>query len=182
MPLNRRTFRAVLTLVSVVALSLASTTSVAAAIVGSLTASEVQPGDRVTLTVQGPAGDTETVYLIRPADFEKQVARFGHQVCNTSGQHALGSFTWNIATGSLTFTVPNVAAGRYYFQVLIRGASPDCWRIGGQGESFGLTVLAGAASTEVPNPSPVNPIVPLALIAVAAAATVVIARLTRRSA
>src|SRR5713101_7797493 len=76
MPLNRHAFRAALTLAGVVTLSLASTTSAAAAIVGSLSASEAQPGDRVTLQAQGPVGQTETAYLISTSAFERQIARF----------------------------------------------------------------------------------------------------------
>jgi hypothetical protein len=180
MPSNRHAFRAVLTLAGVVALSLANSTPAAAAIIGSLTASEAQPGDRVTLEAQGPAGETQTVYLISTSDFEKQIARFGRQVCNTPGQFALGSFTWNGDIGSLTFTVPSVGPGRYYFQVQVRNTPQNCWRIGGQSGPLVLTALAGAGGTDVPGPSPVNPLVGLVLIAAAGVATAVIARLTRR--
>jgi len=182
MCLNRHAFRAVLSLAGAVALSLASTTSAAAAIVGSLTPDEAQPGDRVTLTTQGLAGQTQIVYLISTADFEKQIARFGRQVCNTARQSALGSFTWSGETGSLTFTVPDLEAGQYYFQVHVRNVSPDCWRIGGQSGPLMLTVLAGTGSRETPGPSPVHPLVALLLIAVAAGATALIATLTRRRA
>jgi hypothetical protein len=149
---NRHASRAVLTIAGVVALSLASATSAAAAITGGLTPSTAQPGDRVTLTAQGPAGQTQTVYLISAPDFERQIARFGHQVCNASGQSPLGSFSWNGDIGSLTFTVPNVRAGRYYFQVQVRNVSPACWRIGGQSEELVLTVLPEPALVTRPAP------------------------------
>jgi hypothetical protein len=182
MPSNRHAVRAVLTLAGVVALSLANSKPAAAAIIGSLTPTEAQPGERVTLMAQGPAGETQTVYLINTSDFEGQIARFGRQVCNTAGQFALGSFTWNGDIGSLTFTVPNVGAGRYYFQVQVRNTSQNCWRIGGQGGPLVLTVVAGNRATEVPSPSPANPLVALVLIAVTGIPTGVIARLTRRPA
>ena len=179
---NRHAFRAVVTLLGVVALSLASATSAAAAIDGSLTAYEAQPGDEMTLTARGPAGQTETVFLISTSDFEGQIARFGHQVCHTPGQHSLGSFTWNGGTGSLTFTVPNVGPSSYYFQVQVRDVSPACWRIGGQTGPLVLTVLAENGSTDLPSNTPGNLPVALVLIAAAAVATAVIARLTRRMA
>ena len=117
MPPNRHASRAVLALAGVVALSIVSAIPAAAAIIGSLTAIEAKPGDRVTLTAQGFAGQTETVYLISTSDFERQIARFGRQVCNTSSQFALGSLTWSGDTSSLTFTVPDVEPGLYYFGV-----------------------------------------------------------------
>jgi hypothetical protein len=94
MPSNRHVTRAVLTFTCVLALSLGRATAAAAAINGSFTLTEGQPGDRVTLTAQGPAGQTQTVYLISTSDLDRQIARFGHQVCGTSGQYAIGSFTW----------------------------------------------------------------------------------------
>jgi hypothetical protein len=180
MPSNRQVFRAVLTLAGVVALSLGSAISAAAAIAGTLTAYEALPGDEVTLTAQGPVGQTETVYLISTSDFEGQIARFGHQVCKTAGQHALGSLAWNGGTGSLTFRVPNIEPNSYYFQVQVHHASPDCWRIAAQSGPLVLTVLAGDGSTEVPSNTPGYPLVALVLIAAAGVATAVIARLTRR--
>jgi hypothetical protein len=87
---NRQATRAVLALGGAVTLSLGSAISAAAAIIGSVTPSEARPGDRVTLTVQGFASQTQTVYLISTSDFERQIARFGRQVCNTAGQTALG--------------------------------------------------------------------------------------------
>ena len=177
---NRQARTTILALAGAVTLSLASAISVAAAITGNLTPSQAQPGDRVTLTAQGPAGQTETVYLISTSDFESQVARFGRQVCNTSGQSAIGSFTWSGETGSMTFTVPNVGAGQYYFQVRVRNVSPDCWRLGGQSGALVLTVLAAPANQEAPGPSPVNPLVALGLVAAVAVAIGVVVRLTRR--
>jgi hypothetical protein len=179
---NRLAFRAVLTLTGIVALSLASATPVAAAIVGSLTSTQARPGDQVTLTAQSLAGQTQTVYLISTADFEGQIARFGRQVCNTAGQFALGSFTWGAETGSLTFTVPDVAGGEYYFQVHVPNTSPDCWRIGGGSGPLVLTVLAGTASGHTPGTSAVNPLVAVVLVAAVAVATGVVVRLTRRPA
>jgi hypothetical protein len=133
----------------------------------------------VTLTAQGPVGQTQSVYLISAADFEKQIARFGRQVCNSSGQVRLGIFSWTGEIGSLTFTVPDVGAGRYYLQVQVRNVSPDCWRIGGPSDALVLTVRAARGTGEVPGPLPINPLAALALIAAAAVATLVIARLTR---
>jgi len=182
MPPNRHASRAVLALAGVVALSIASSIPAAAAIIGSLTAIEAKPGERVTLTAQGFVGQTETVYLISTSDFERQIARFGRQVCNTSGQFALGSLTWSADTGSLTFTVPDVEPGLYYFQVRVRNTSPDCGRIGGGSGPLGLTVLAGTGNSDAPGPSPVDPLAALGLIAAAAVGTAVIARLTRRPA
>jgi hypothetical protein len=182
MPSNRQIYRAVLTLAGVLALSLGGAISAAAAIAGTLTAYEAPPGDEVTLTAQGPVGQTETVYLISTSDFEGQIARFGHQACKTAGQYALGSLAWNGGTGSLTFRVPNVGPSSYYFQVQVRHASPDCWRVAGQSGPLVLTVLAGPGSTDVPSNTPGYPLVALVLIAAAGVATAVIARLTRRSA
>jgi hypothetical protein len=179
MPPNRQVLRAALTLSGAVALILATATSAAAAIIGTVAPAEAHPGDRVTLTVQGPAGQTQTVYLISTADFEKQIARLGRQVCNTAGQSSLGSFSWSGETGSLTFTVPKVPPGHYYVQVQVRNVSPDCWRIGGQSDALLLTVLGGASS-EAGGSSFVSPLLVLLLIVGAAIGTAVIARLTRR--
>jgi len=178
---NRQAKRAVLALGGAVTLSLGSAISVAAAIIGSVTPSEARPGDRVTLTVQGFAGQTQTVYLISTSDFERQIARFGRQVCNTAGQTALGSFTWSGDTGSLTFTVPDVAAGQFYFQVHVPKISPDCGRIGGASGPLPLTVLAGTGQ-EAAGRSPVNPLAPFVLIAAVSVGTWLIVRLTRRHA
>jgi len=172
----------VLALAGAITLSLASAISAAAAIIGSLTPSEAQPGHRVTLTVQGFAGQTQTVYLISTSDFEGQIARFGRQVFKTSGQSAIGSFTWSGETGSLTFTVPDVAAGQYYFQVHVPKISPDCGRIGGPSGPLVLTVIAGTGGQEAPGRSPVNPLAPFVLIAAVSVGTWLIARLTRRRA
>jgi hypothetical protein len=179
---NRHLTKVFLTLVSALALSLGRATTAAAAIDGSFTIAQGQPGDRVTLTAQGPAGQTQTVYLISISEFDRQVAGSAHQVCGTSGQHALGPFTWKGSLGSLTFTIPNVPAGRYYFQVQVRNVSPDCWRIGSQSGPLVLTVIAGTSSNEnVPGPTPLNPLAELAMIAAVGIATAAIAGMTRRS-
>jgi hypothetical protein len=167
-------------LACVVALSVCGAASAAAAIDGGFTVSQSQPGDRVTLSAQGPAGQTETVYLISTADFEGQIARSGRQVCKTPGQYALGSFTWKGGIGSLTFTVPNVPAGRYYLQVKVRNVSPDCWRIGGQTGPLVLTVIASTGARDMPVSSPLSPLAALLLVGSAGLAITVIAMLTRR--
>jgi hypothetical protein len=102
MSANRQALRSLLALACVIVVSLGRATAAVAAIDGGFTVSQAQPGDRVTLTAQGPAGQTESVYMISTADLERQIARFGRQVCNTSGPYALGSFTWNGGIGSLT--------------------------------------------------------------------------------
>jgi hypothetical protein len=180
MPPNRHSFRATLVLAGAVALSIFWANPAAAAIIGSITPSEAQPGDRVTLMAEGPAGQTQTVYLISIADFERQIAGYGHEVCNTPGQYPIGSITWKGPAGSLTFTVPRVAGGRYYLQVKVRNVSPDCWRIASQGEAVVLTVIAGTGPTEVPGPAELSPLAALLLLATAGLATAAIARLTRR--
>jgi hypothetical protein len=181
MPTNRHALRATLTFAGIVALSILGAVSVAAAIGGSLSQTQARPGDRVTLTAAyGPAGKTQTVYLISTLDLDRQIARFGHQVCNTSGQHALGTFRWDGGTGSMTFTVPNVGAGLYNFQVQVRDVSPDCWRIASQGEALVLTVIARTGAAEVPGPTVLSPLAALLLLATAGLGTAAIVRLTRR--
>jgi hypothetical protein len=182
MSANRQALRSILALAGVIVVSLGRATAAVAAIDGGFTISQAQPGDRVTLTAQGPAGQTETVYMISTVDLDRQIARFGRQVCNTSGQYALGSFTWKGGIGSLTFTVPDAAAGRYYLQVKVREVSPDCWRIGSQGEPLVLTVLAATGANDVPRPAPLNPLAGLLLVGAAGVVIAVISRLTRRPA
>jgi hypothetical protein len=182
MPPNRHAFRATLVIAGAVALSVFWARPAAAAIIGSITPSEAQPGDRVTLMAQGPAGQTQTVYLIGIADFERQIARYGHQVCSTPGQYPIGSITWKGPAGSLAFNVPRVAGGRYYLQVKVRNVSPDCWRIASQGEAVVLTVIARAGGTEVPGPTPLSPLAALLLLGTASLATAAISGLTRRQA
>jgi hypothetical protein len=127
---------------------------VAAAIEGAISPSEGRPGDRVTLQTgdaatpnSGPVGQTTMVFLISASDLGKQVAKFGHQVCGTSGQHDLGFFTWKGSVGTLTFGIPDVPSGQYFFQVQVRNVSPDCWSIGKTADWPLVLKVTGSAAT-----------------------------------
>jgi hypothetical protein len=168
-----------------------------AAIGGGVTPDQGKPGDRIVLATgdssnprayAGLAGQTGTVYLIRTADLDAQIKRYGHQVCGTAGDRALGSLTWKAGIGTLAFRIPNVPQGQYYFQIMVRNVSPDCWRIGASDAPLVLTVNGTVAPSPTAAPSspneppPLSPLIALVALAVVAVATVGVARITRQPA
>ncbi len=148
-------------------LGLAATLSVAraipalAAIEAGLPTSEAQPGVRVTLITQDngyltaysdlAASGPEPVYLVSTADFAKEIARYGSQRCGAPEQRYLGKLTWVGDTGSLSFRVPDVPKGDYYFELTVPYASPQCWRTGAPSGPLVLTIdQAGPSGGPVP--------------------------------
>jgi hypothetical protein len=125
-----------------------------AAIEAGLSTSVAQPGVRVTLATQDNGHSTaysdlvaygpEPVYIVSTRDFEKEIARYGSQRCGAPEQRYLGKLTWVGDTGSLSFSVPNVPKGDYYFELTVPYASPQCWRIGGPSGPLVLTIDQGA--------------------------------------
>ncbi len=145
-----------------VALSFVLSIAALAAIEAGLSTSVAQPGVRVTLTTQDNGhltayGDLVTygpdpVYIVSTTDFEKEIARSGSQLCGAPEQHYLGKLTWVGDTGSLSFSVPDVPKGDYYFELIVPYASPQCWRIGGPSGPLVLTIEQGTgrSGTSVP--------------------------------
>lgn len=144
------------------ALSFALAIPALAAIEAGLSTSVAQPGARVTLTTQDNghltaysdlvAHGPEPVYIVSTTDFEKEIARYGSQRCGAPEQRFLGKLTWVGDTGSLSFSVPDVPKGDYYFELTVPYASPQCWRIGGPSGALVLTIEQGAgpSSRSVP--------------------------------
>jgi hypothetical protein len=191
MAVNRRLAGALVALSSVGAINVGLATPVAAAIEGAISPSEGRPGDRVTLQTgdaatpnSGPVGQTKTVFLISASDLDRQIAKFGHQVCGTSGQHDLGFFTWKGSVGTLTFRIPDVPSGQYFFQVQVRNVSPDCWSIGKTADGPLILMVIGSAATtpgsSSPNgPAPLDPLLEVLLLGALVILTAVTARITR---
>jgi hypothetical protein len=137
------------------ALSFALAVPALAAIEAGLSSSVAQPGVRVTLTTQDNGHLTayadlvtygpEPVYIVSTTDFEKETARSGSQRCGAPEQRYLGKLTWVGDTGSLSFRVPDVPKGDYYFELTVPYALPQCWRIGGTSGALVLTIEPGAA-------------------------------------
>jgi hypothetical protein len=135
------------------ALALALAIRALAAIEAGLSTSVAQPGVRVTLTTQDNGHLTaysdlvsngpEPVYIVSTTDFEKEIARYGSQRCGAPEQRYLGKLTWVGDTGSLSFSVPHVPNGDYYFELTVPYASPQCWRIGGPSGALVLTIEQG---------------------------------------
>jgi hypothetical protein len=156
------------------ALSFALTIPAVAAVEAGLSTSVAQPGVRVTLTTQDNGHLTaysdlvtygpEPVYMVSTTDFAKEIAR-----CGAPEPRYLGKLTWVGDTGSLSFSVPNVPKGDYYFELTVPYASPQCWRIGGPSGPLVLTIDQGAGPSggSVPG-SAGTPIWVVALIGVGA--------------
>lgn len=191
---HRALIRALLILLIGAGLSVGLSLPALAAIDASIVPTLGKPGDKVVLTTGDPnnrgayggmAGLTGTVYLISPADLDAQARRYGHQVCGTRGDSALGSLSWKNGIGSLGFTIPNVPSGAYYFQIKVHNVSPDCWRIGTGGEPMVLTVASTvthgtSSSSPLPaGPSPLSPWIALSALVLLGLATTLVARVTR---
>jgi hypothetical protein len=133
-----------------------------AAIGATLSSSEGRPGDLIVLTTDNHGNPyvygglefngPQPVYLVGTADFEKEVARYGVQRCGAPEQRSLGKLAWANGTGSLSFPIPNVPNGDYYFELIVPNASPSCWRIG-SGSGPLLLSVRGSAVTASPLPS-----------------------------
>ena len=108
-----------------------------AAVSATLSPTTATPGDIVTLTTQewvsaGP------VYLVSAHDFETEIARFGGQVCGAPEQRYLGRLTERSDTGSLSFRLPDVPKGDFYFELQVQ---KGCWRVAAsEGGPLVLTV------------------------------------------
>jgi hypothetical protein len=88
------------------------------------------------------------------ADYEKEVARYGVQRCGAPEQRYLGELSWANGTGSLSFPIPNVPNGDYYFELTVRDASPSCWRFGSPAGPLLLNVKGSTATaSRLPNPA-----------------------------
>ncbi len=115
-----------------------------AAIAATLSSSDGHPGELIVLTTDNQgnrsvyanleANGPQPVYLVGTADFEKEIARYGVQRCGAPEQRDLGKLSWADGTGSLSFRVPDVPNGDYYFQFTVPNSSPSCWRIGGHSD------------------------------------------------
>ncbi len=113
-----------------------------AAVVATLSPTTARPGDVVTLTTlewvsAGP------VYLVSTDDFQAEITKFGGQVCGAPEQHDLGRLTRKSDTGSLSFRLPDVPKGDFYFELQVQ---KGCWRIGAAGGG-GPLVLSVADHT-----------------------------------
>jgi len=158
-----------------VALSLIFAPSTLAAVWATLSQATGQPGDAILLTTEqwvaaGP------VYLVSTGDFQAEIAKFGGQVCGAAEQHNLGKLTRRGDTGHLSFRVPDVAPGDYYFELQVQ---TQCWRVGAsRGGPLVLSVtnhaIVPAPSTTVAaaaqRPQPAGVVGSLVLLAMAAAA------------
>ena len=140
-----------------VALTVKFSPSALAAVLATLSQTTGQPGDAITLTTTqwvsaGP------VYLVSTRDFQTEIAKFGGQVCGAPGQHYLGKLTQIGDTGHLSFRLPDVPAGDYYFQLHVQTSGSalsagitQCWRVGASGG--GPLILSVTNHTIVPAPS-----------------------------
>lgn len=122
-----------------VGLSLALTIPALAAIDASLSSAVARPGDLVTLTTHSATPNAyadlardgpHRVYLVGAADLDKAVARDGFLRCGAPEFRYLGRMTWTDGTGSMSFRVPNVPKGEYYFGFAPTESATQCWRIG----------------------------------------------------
>jgi hypothetical protein len=119
-----------------------------AAVDAKLSSSQARPGDPVVLTtINGGPSDNgpQPVYLVSVADFEKEIAKYGGQRCGAPEQRYLGRLTWLGEVGSLSFIVPSVPNGDYYFELTVPTSSPSCWRIGSSSGPLLLTVKDSTA-------------------------------------
>lgn len=140
-----------------VGLLLAVAVPALAAIDATLSTPAARPWDLVVLSTDDhsnayaygdlAANGPESVYLVSTSDFAKEIARYGFQRCPAPEQRYLGKLTWSGDSGTLSFRVPNVPRGDYYFELLVPYSSPQCWRIGA---SSGPLVLAVEAAKPVP--------------------------------
>ncbi len=151
-----------------VALTVTVAQSALAAVSATLSQTTGQPGDAMTLTTTEWVG-AGPVYLVSAGDFQAEVAKFGGQVCGAPEQHYLGKLTQIGDTGYLSFRLPDVPPGDYYFELRVKtGASAlsagttQCWRVGASGGG-GLVVSVTRSQPAGVQGSPV-------LLAVAAAA------------
>lgn len=144
-------------ILAAVALTIALAPPALAAVSATLSHTTGQPGDATTLTTTkwvsaGP------VYLVSAGDYEAEIAKAGGLVCGAPEQHYLGKLTQIGDAGYVSFRLPDVPAGDYYFllQVQTRGSAlsagtTQCWRVGASGG--GPLVLSIANQTSVPTPS-----------------------------
>src|SRR5262249_3224485 len=98
------------------------------------------------------------VYSVTAGDYEAEIAKAGGLVCGAPEQHYLGKLTRIGDTGYLSFHLPEMPAGGYYFllRVQTRGAAfsvvtTQCWRVDASGG--GPLVLSVADHLSVPTPS-----------------------------
>ena len=139
------------------ALTITLAPSALAAVSATLSQTTGQPGDAMTLTTRewvsaGP------VYLVSASDFQAEIAKFGGQVCGAPEQHYLGKLTQRGNSGYLSFRLPDVPPGDYYFELRVQtggsalsAGTTQCWRVGAAG--LGPLVLSVTNRTIVPAPS-----------------------------
>lgn len=157
---QRRVLKAAVGLGLFVGLLLAMAVPALAAMDATLSSAVARPGESVVLTTDDHghpyaygdlAAGNQPVYLVSTSDLDKEVARYGFQRCPAPEQRYLGKLTWVGDSGTLSFKVPNVSSGEYYFELLVSSSSPQCWRIGdGAGpRPLMLTVQAPAPGPAV---------------------------------
>jgi|SRR5580693_5451305 hypothetical protein len=133
------------------ALVLALASPADAAIFASLSSPYGRPGDKVVLTTNDfgnrsaysdlAAQTSQPVYLIGLTDYDQMLAKYGQHTCGIQGETRLGLLTWKGDVGNLTFEIPNVPKGGYFFLVDVDdGAQPPCWRMGGSDGPLTFTV------------------------------------------
>jgi len=110
-----------------------------AAIEARLSSSVARPGDLLTLTTESADPNAyadlardghQSVYLIGAADLFKAAERDGFLRCDARELRYLGRMTWKDGTGSISFRVPDVPKGEYYFGFAPAESATQCWRIG----------------------------------------------------
>jgi hypothetical protein len=142
-----------------VGLLVAAAAPALAAIDATLSTTAARPGESVVLASDDhghpyaygdlAASGPESVYLVSASDLDKEIARYGFQRCPAPEQHYLGKLTWVGDSGTLSFKVPNVSSGDYYFELLVPYSSPQCWRVGGGSGPLVLAVRATTAPAAV---------------------------------
>ena len=138
--------------------------SAEAAVDASITSTHGRVGNYVRLTI--PPADSGLraaapngrlpLYFISTDAFARMLAKYGGINCSADGQVLLGYVSWSGDIGTLTFAIPNVPPGTYYFEVEVSGTSPSCWRVGETGP-----VPAGAGPLEfIVGDQPAEPLPP----------------------
>jgi len=145
------------------ALLLAHELPASAAIEATLSSSEGRPGELIVLTTENhgianlyeslASAGPHLIYLASKANFDREVAR-GIMPCGAPDRRSLGKLSWNSGTGSLSFRVPNVPNGDYYFIMTQAESSRSCWRIGAPAAPFGPVVFTVKGSAAVVSPVP----------------------------
>jgi len=136
-----------------------------AAILATLSSPYGRPGDEIVLTTSDfgnhnaysdlASNAPQPMYLIGLADYDRMLAQYGQHTCGIRGQTRLGLLKWKDDVGSLTFTIPDLAKGDYFFLIDVDGgAYPSCWRMGGAVGNGALTLTVGDQAASRPSAEP----------------------------